>query len=59
MKTVTEYLWFNTKQRHEFINITDKVKDAGRERAGSRKVLSWYLPCILRPEFTSMTPKRA
>jgi secondary thiamine-phosphate synthase enzyme len=26
MKTVTEYLWFNTRQRREFINITDKVK---------------------------------
>ena len=26
MKTLTEYLWFNTKQRHEYINITDKVK---------------------------------
>lgn len=27
MKTVTEYLWFNTRQRCEFINITDKIKD--------------------------------
>jgi secondary thiamine-phosphate synthase enzyme len=26
MKTVTEYLWFNTRQRREFINITDKVR---------------------------------
>lgn len=26
MKTMTEYLWFNTRKRHEFINITDKVK---------------------------------
>ena len=26
MKSITEYLWFNTKRRHEFINITDKVK---------------------------------
>ena len=26
MKTITEYLWFNTRQRREFINITDKVK---------------------------------
>ncbi len=27
MKSVTEYLWFNTKQHQEFINITDKVED--------------------------------
>ena len=27
MKSVTEYLWFNTKQRREFVNITDKVED--------------------------------
>lgn len=27
MKSVTEYLWFETKQRREFINITDKVED--------------------------------
>lgn len=27
MKSVTEYLWFNTKQQREFINITDKVED--------------------------------
>ena len=25
MKCHTEYLWFNTKKRHEFVNITDKV----------------------------------
>ena len=27
MKSVTEYLWFNTKQHREFINITDKVEE--------------------------------
>jgi secondary thiamine-phosphate synthase enzyme len=26
MKTVTDYIWFNTRNKHEFINITDKVK---------------------------------
>ena len=25
MKTTTEYLWFNTKQRQEFVRITDQV----------------------------------
>ena len=27
MKSLTEYLWFNTGSHREFINITDKVKD--------------------------------
>jgi secondary thiamine-phosphate synthase enzyme len=27
VKSFTEYLWFNTKQHREYINITDKVKD--------------------------------
>ncbi len=26
MKTLTEYLWFNTKNKKEFINITDEVE---------------------------------
>ena len=28
VKFHTEYLWFNTKKRREYINITDKVEDA-------------------------------
>jgi len=27
MKAVTEYLWFNTRRKREFINITDRVKE--------------------------------
>ncbi|MFW6150143.1 MAG: secondary thiamine-phosphate synthase enzyme YjbQ [Chloroflexota bacterium] len=27
MKSATDYLWFNTAKKREFINITDKVKD--------------------------------
>ena len=27
MKTLTEYLWFNTLRHREFINITDKVEE--------------------------------
>jgi len=30
MITHTDYLWFNTKERHEFIRITDKVADIVR-----------------------------
>jgi secondary thiamine-phosphate synthase enzyme len=26
MKTITEYIWFNTRQKREFINITDRVR---------------------------------
>jgi secondary thiamine-phosphate synthase enzyme len=33
VKTVTEYLWFNTRERREFINITGKIKDMV-ERSG-------------------------
>ena len=28
MKTLTEYLWFNTKKRQEFVRITDEVAAA-------------------------------
>ncbi|MDD5681663.1 MAG: secondary thiamine-phosphate synthase enzyme YjbQ [Candidatus Omnitrophica bacterium] len=30
MKTYTQYLWFNTKNRQEFINITPQVEEAVR-----------------------------
>jgi secondary thiamine-phosphate synthase enzyme len=36
MKTVTEYLWFNTQKRREFINITPKIKDLV-ERSGIKE----------------------
>ena len=28
MKSHTEYLWFNTKKKREYVNITDRVADA-------------------------------
>ena len=28
MKNYTEYLWFNTKNRYDIVNITDQVEDA-------------------------------
>ncbi|MCX8009544.1 MAG: secondary thiamine-phosphate synthase enzyme YjbQ, partial [Ignavibacteria bacterium] len=31
MKTHTEYLWFNTKKRREYINITAEVESAVRK----------------------------
>jgi len=31
MKTHTEYLWFNTKNRYEIINITHEVENVLRK----------------------------
>ena len=31
MKTLTEYLWFETKKRQEFIRITDEVAEVVRQ----------------------------
>ena len=31
MKTLTKHLWFNTQNRHEFVNITGQVGDAVKE----------------------------
>ena len=31
MKSVTEYLWFDTIERRAYINITDKVRDIVRQ----------------------------
>jgi secondary thiamine-phosphate synthase enzyme len=31
MKSHTQYLWFNTKNRQEFINITSQVEEAVKE----------------------------
>lgn len=31
MPTFTEYLTFNTKERHEFVNITDQVEEVVRK----------------------------
>jgi len=36
MKTLTEYLWFNTKQQREYINITEEVAGILR-RSGVRE----------------------
>lgn len=33
MKTLTEYLWFNTARRREFINITGKVEEMVQKSA--------------------------
>ena len=38
MKSYSEYLWFNTKNRQEFINITHKVEEAVK-KSGVREGL--------------------
>jgi len=32
MNSHTEYIWFNTKKRQEFVNITSKVEEAIEKR---------------------------
>ena len=31
MKSLTEYLWFNTRKRRDYINITKKVEEIVRK----------------------------
>jgi secondary thiamine-phosphate synthase enzyme len=31
MKSVTEYLWFNTSQKRQYLNITEKVEEIVRQ----------------------------
>lgn len=38
MKSLTEYLWFNTKERRAYINITNKVEEIVR-RSGIKEGL--------------------
>jgi secondary thiamine-phosphate synthase enzyme len=38
MKTYTQYLWFNTRQRQEFLNITAQVQEA-IEKSGVKEGL--------------------
>jgi len=33
MKTYTQYLWFNTRNRQEFVNITAQVQEAVEKSA--------------------------
>ncbi len=39
MKSHTEYLWFNTEKRREYINITDRV-EAALEKSGIQEGLA-------------------
>jgi secondary thiamine-phosphate synthase enzyme len=38
LKSVTEYLWFNTRERRDYINITSKVEEVVR-RSGIKEGL--------------------
>ena len=42
MKSVTEYLWFNTKQHREFINISNKVEDLVRRSGISSTQITMF-----------------
>jgi secondary thiamine-phosphate synthase enzyme len=46
MKTLTEYLWFNTKKQREYINITDTVQklvDASAVKEGMVLVSAMHI----------------
>ena len=45
MTVHTDYLWFNTKKRQEFIRITDEVAGDRRARAACRKAWCWCRRC--------------
>ena len=57
MKSYRKELWFNTRQRVEFLNITDEVDQALKE-SESGKDFAWSMPCTLQPVFslTIMSP---
>ena len=39
MKSLTEYLWFNTREKREMVHITDTVRDIVK-RSGVREGLA-------------------
>jgi len=49
MKTLTKHLWFNTANRHEFVNITDQVEEVVKESGVKEGIdFSFIIPfCIL------------
>ena len=48
----TDYLWFNTKQRQEFVRITDEVVGDRARRAASTMGWCWCRRCTSRPAST-------
>ena len=49
MKSHTQYLWFNTKNRQEFINITPQVDEAVA-KSGVKEGL-----CLVTVSYTHLT----
>ena len=45
MKSLTEYLWFNTREKREMVHITDTVRDIVK-RSGVRRGWRSYPRCI-------------
>ena len=51
MKFATEYLWFNTKEKREYINITPRVEEGFTKKwntrgHGSGKRHAYYCWCV-------------
>ena len=49
MQSHTDYLWFNTKKRQEFVRITDEVVAHRARRAACRKASCWCRRCTSPP----------
>ena len=39
MKTYTQYLTFNTKEKYDFINITSEIEEALKKKRDKRRVM--------------------
>jgi thiamine phosphate synthase YjbQ (UPF0047 family) len=55
MKHATDYLWFETPKRRDYVNITKDVEPFV-ERSGAQHGLCLVNPCSSRPRSTSTTP---
>ena len=53
----TDYLWFNTPQRREFVSITDEVAAIVTDERRRRRAWCWCRRCTSRPACTSTTGK--
>ena len=47
MKTLTQYIWMNTKNRYEIVNITPQVEEAV-EKSGVKEGLCKKLPIKIK-----------
>ena len=58
MTVLTDYLWFNTKKRQEFVRITDEVA-AIVKKSGVKEGMVLVRRCTSRRASTSTTGRTA